>query len=132
MTTINQDDEPKTYDEAIAGEERDKWQSAVDQEVNALIDNETWTVVNEKPRDTQVIDCKWVFKKKRDENGVIAKYKARLVARGFKQKVFYDNDVYSPVAKLPSVRMFLSCCNKLGIGIYQLDVCSAFSKWRSH
>lgn len=36
------------------------------------------------------------------------------------------SDIYSPVAKLPSIRIFLALCNTLNIPIYQLDVCSAF------
>lgn len=58
--------------------------------------------------------------------GNVQKYKARLVARGFQQTGIFNNDIYSPVAKLPSVRIFLALCNHFNFKIYQLDVCSAF------
>lgn len=54
------------------------------------------------------------------------KYKARVVARGFQQIGMFFNDIYSPVAKLPSIRIFLAMCNTFDMKIHQVDVCSAF------
>ena len=51
------------------------------EELRAIEKNKTWELVertNKKP-----IDVKWIYKVKRRPNGEIAKYKARLVARGF-------------------------------------------------
>ena len=93
--------------------------------MEALKENDTW-VVMKKPDECELIDSKWVFKKKRDEKGNIVKFKARLVARGFKQKNVSFSDIFSPVAKLSTVRMFLAVCNFLGIPIIQMDVSNAF------
>lgn len=60
------------------------------------------------------------------ETSNVATYKARLVARGFQQTGMFDLDIYTRVAKLPSVRIFLALCCKLSIPIYQMDVVSAF------
>lgn len=60
------------------------------------------------------------------EFGEITKYKARLDARGFQQTNLLSDDIYSPVAKIPSVRIFLAICNNYNFKIYQLDVCCAF------
>jgi hypothetical protein len=49
-----------------------------------------------------------------------------LVARGFQQTDVESLNAYSPVAKLPSVRILLVLCNELDIPIFQLDDCSAF------
>lgn len=83
-------------------------------------------IVGESEVKKAVIECKWVYKKKRDETGNISSYKARLVARGFQQIGNYNDDIYSPVAKLTSVRIFLAFCNNFNFKVNQLDVCSAF------
>ncbi|KAG5870666.1 hypothetical protein JTB14_001050 [Gonioctena quinquepunctata] len=120
--------EPTTYEEAMSSEHRTKWKEAIKNEMGALKENETW-IVEENSKGVGVIDCKWVFKEKKDEVGNIIKYKARLVARGFQQTSDCILDKYTPVAKLPTIRFFLTICNVLKIPIYQLDVCSAF-QWR--
>lgn len=94
-------------------------------EMEALKENDTWTVMK-KPEKCELIDSKWVFKKKRNEKGDVIKYKARLVARGFKQKNVSFSDIFSSVAKLSTVRVFLAVCNHLKIPILQMDVCNAF------
>ena len=51
-----------------------------------------------------VIGTKWIFKNKTDENGVIVRNKARLVAQGFKQiEGIYFDETFAPVAKLESI-----------------------------
>lgn len=50
------------------------------------------------------IGLKWVFKTKRDEAGLIRKYKGRLIAKGYVQRQGIDFDeVFAPVARLESV-----------------------------
>lgn len=123
LTTVT-DDDPSTYTEAMSCSDAEKWKSAIARELEALEENNTWYYVS-KPNDCDIIDTKWVFRRKRDEKGNIVSYKARLVARGFQQKIDYS-EIYSPVAKLTSVRLFLVFCNENNFPIYQLDVCSAF------
>jgi len=83
-------------------------------------------VCAKKPKDNKVIECRWVFKRKRNEHNKVVSYKARLVARGFHQTDIEFLNVYSPMAKLLSVRIFLALCNEYNIPIFQLDVYSAF------
>ncbi|KAK9707668.1 Reverse transcriptase (RNA-dependent DNA polymerase) [Popillia japonica] len=59
--------------------------------------NNAWKLVK-KPEGVKVIDNKWVFKLKCDENGKVTKYKARLVARGFRQEKGLD---YEETSKDP-------------------------------
>lgn len=67
------------------------------------------------------------FKIKRDSNGCIKKYKARLVAQGFSQKVGVDYyDTYSPVAKLTTLRTLLAIAVQRNWFLQQLDVKTAF------
>jgi hypothetical protein len=50
------------------------------------------------PQKVFPVGYKWVFVRKRDENNVVVRYKARLVAQGFthKSRIDYD-ETYSPV-----------------------------------
>ena len=53
--------------------------------MKAIHQNNTWKLVD-LPKDRKAIGSKWVFKVKRDVNGKVLRYKARLVAQGFNQK----------------------------------------------
>ena len=55
------------------------------------------------------IGCKWVYKVKYKVDGTLDKYKACLVAKGFKQPygLNYD-DTFSPVVKTVTVHLDLS------------------------
>lgn len=77
--------------------------------MKVLTENDIWKLV-EKPDKCEIIDSKWVFKIK-DKEGKINNFKFRLVARGFKQKVF--EDVYSPAVRLATIRTILVVYVKL-------------------
>ena len=76
--------EPKTVYEAKQGDDWDQWHRAMKDEVKELQDNETWNLVR-PPTDRDVIPGKWVYKVKLGPSGQVDKYKARYVAKGFKQ-----------------------------------------------
>jgi histone deacetylase 1/2 len=98
----------------------------MEQEYNALLRNETWTLVPPPPR-VNIIDSKWVFKVKKHSDGSIERYKARLVARGFRQRYGLDyEDTLSPVVKPTTIRLLLSIAVARGWSLRQLDVQNAF------
>nr|GEV85882.1 retrovirus-related Pol polyprotein from transposon TNT 1-94 [Tanacetum cinerariifolium] len=70
-----------------------------------------------------------VFRNKLDENGVVSRNKARLVAQGFNQQegINYD-ETYAFVARLESIRILLAYACALDIKLFQMDVKSAFLK----
>ena len=76
--------EPKTVYEAMHGGVWDQWHRAMKDEVKALQDNETWNLVR-PPTDRDFIPGKWVYKVKLGPSGHVDKYKARYVAKDFKQ-----------------------------------------------
>ncbi|KAL4340774.1 hypothetical protein GQ457_08G032050 [Hibiscus cannabinus] len=58
-------DEPKTYQEAVLSPDSEKWLEAMRSEMDSMSDNQVWTLV-EPPEGIKPIGCKWVFKKKTD------------------------------------------------------------------
>lgn len=66
LLTFSDDEEPQTYDDAVASSECKNWKKAMQSEINALLENETWEFVQSSDGQ-KVIECKWVFKKKKNE-----------------------------------------------------------------
>ncbi|KAJ0579636.1 putative RNA-directed DNA polymerase [Helianthus annuus] len=115
--------EPETYIEAST---KPEWIKAMKQELDALKNNETWELVP-KPEGVKTVSCKWVFKLKKNTDGTIQRYKARLVARGFTQEYGLDYDeTFSPVAKLTTVRVLIALATSLNWKLDQMDVNNAF------
>ncbi|KAK1436331.1 hypothetical protein QVD17_02110 [Tagetes erecta] len=67
-----------------------EWRQAMAEEFTSLIKNGTWSLVPPPPN-TNVIDCKWLYRLKTDQNNARTRYKARLVARGFRQQQDVQN-----------------------------------------
>jgi hypothetical protein len=90
------DDTPKTIAEAYSSPDADYWKEAVRSEMDSIMSNGTWEVI-ECPYGCKPVGCKWVLKKKLRPDGTIDKYKVRLVAKGYTQKEGEDFfDTYSP------------------------------------
>ncbi|KAK8556166.1 hypothetical protein V6N13_064247 [Hibiscus sabdariffa] len=119
-------DEPKTYQEAVASPDSEKWLEAMRSEMDSMSENQVWTLV-EPPEGIKPIGCKWVFKKKTDMDGNVQTYKGRLVAKGFRQihGVDYD-ETFSPVAMIKSIRILLAVATFHDYEIWQMDVKTAF------
>ena len=97
--------EPESIQEAMNDP---KWKRAMEEEYKALQQNQTWHLVP-KPAGKNSIDCKWVYKVKRKADGTIDRYKALLVAKGFRQRYgIYYEDTFSSVVKIATVRVVLS------------------------
>ena len=89
-----------------------------------MYENKVWTLMD-LPDDRQAIENTWIIKRKTDADGSVTIYKARLVARSFRQVqgVDYD-DIFSLVAMLKSVRIMLAIA--AFYEIWQMDVKTAF------
>ena len=117
---------PTTIAEAYSSIDADLWKEAVQSEMDSIMSNGTWEVVD-RPYGDKPVGCKWVFKKKMRHDGTVEKYKARLVAKGYTQKEGEDYfDTYSPVARLTTIRVLISLAASHGLLIHQMDVKTAF------
>ena len=76
------DDTPRTIEETYSSPDTDYWKEAVRSEMNSIMSNGTWEVL-ERPYKCKPVECKWVFKKKLRPDGTIKKYNDRLVAKGY-------------------------------------------------
>lgn len=122
-TSFTSSGEPQTVDEALSDK---NWREAMDAEYMALMKNKTWRLVPPQ-KGRNIIDCKWVYKMKRKVDGTLDRYKAHLVAKGFKQRYGIDyEDTFSPVVKAVTIRMVLSIAVFRGWSLRQLDVQNAF------
>ncbi|GJX93829.1 retrovirus-related pol polyprotein from transposon TNT 1-94 [Tanacetum coccineum] len=115
--------EPKNVNEALGDE---SWIVAMQEELNQFIANDVWELVRQ-PKNMTIIGTKWVFRNKLDENGVVSRNKARLVAQGYNQQEGIDYDeTYALVARLESIRILLAYACALDFKLFQMDVKSAF------
>ena len=115
-------DDPTTIAEAYSSLDADLWKEAIQCEMNSIMSNGTWEVVN-RPYGCKPVGCKWVFKKKLRPECTIVKYKAWLVAKGYTQKEGEDYfDTYSSVARLTTIHVLLSLAASHGLLVHQMDV----------
>lgn len=120
---------PNSYQDIQGREDQDQWYKSVEREFDSIIKNKTWEPVA-KPVDKEILDTKWVFKYKDMEKTDEFKYKARLVVRGFAQtQDFGYGELYSPVAKFSTLRLFLKIGVEKGMFLHHMDVKTAFFEW---
>lgn len=119
-------EEPRNYQEAMNSDVNMQWKTAMNEEYDSLINNGTWSL-EELPVGKKAISNKWVYKIKRNQDGNIERYKARLVVRGFTQKEGLDyEETFSPVAKFTSIRTILALSTSLNYSLIQFDTKTAF------
>ncbi len=126
IAASNIEDEPQSIEEAMDGQDSVHWKNAIDSEMDSLVKNGTWELTD-LPVGKSTVGSKWVFKKKRGADGIVNRYKARLVAQGYTQRKGIDyREVFSPVVRYSSVRILLAIANQYDMEIHQMDVMSAY------
>lgn len=121
----NSEDEP-TMKEALGGDERKEWIEAIETELSQIEKLHTWDLID-APHGTNVIPCRYVFRRKRDADGNIACYKARLVAKGYKQEFGVDyTETFAPTVRPATLRILLSFGAQKNASIHQIDIKNAY------
>ncbi|GJT46029.1 retrovirus-related pol polyprotein from transposon TNT 1-94 [Tanacetum coccineum] len=120
------ENEPTSYREAVTSSEGQQWREAIKSEIESILQNHTWELVD-LPPGCKPLGYKWIFKKKMKADGTVDKYKARVVIQGFRQREGLDYfDTYSPVTRITSIRMIIAIAALRNLEIHQMDVKTAF------
>ncbi|XP_072058027.1 uncharacterized protein [Arachis hypogaea] len=114
---------PKTTAKALS---HSGWRQAMIEEMSVLHSTGTWDLVP-LPPSKSTVGCHWIYTIKVGSDGTIDRLKARLVAKGYTQIFGLDyGDTFSPIAKMASVRLFLSMAAIRRWPLHQLDIKNAF------
>lgn len=111
---------------------RDDWpmfQEAIKKEWNSIQQNLTWSLKNrdELPSNTPVLPCQWILTIKRNADGSIERYKARLVIFGNKQiKGIHYFETFAPVVRHTSLLALIALATARNWIMKQFDVETAF------
>ncbi|GKE44473.1 putative ribonuclease H-like domain-containing protein, partial [Tanacetum coccineum] len=120
-------DHPKKEPKKIVDALKDpSWVEAMQQKLLQFKIQNVWVLVD-CPKGVRPIGTKWVLKNKKDERGIVIRNKARLVTHGHTQEEGIDyEEVFTPVARIKAIRLFLAYASYMGFTVYQMDVKSAF------
>nr|GEY67524.1 retrovirus-related Pol polyprotein from transposon TNT 1-94 [Tanacetum cinerariifolium] len=87
---------------------------------------QVWELVD-KTFGKSIIQLKWLWKNKKDEDQNVIRNKARLVAKGYAQEEGIDfEESFAAVACLEAVRIFIAYATHKSFLIYHMDVKMAF------
>ena len=90
----------------------------------------TWQLVDKLP-DAVPIANKWVFTKKRNKEGKLTKYKARLVTKGCAQRPGHDYvETHSPVIRLETIWAIMALVPTRQLVMQQMDMKGAYLNGR--
>lgn len=124
--TVTTSDDPMLREALSATpEERDMWESAINEEFQYLDSKHTWTP-DDNPA-AQPLPTHVMLKVKRKSDGNVERFKARVVAGGNLQ-TYGENykETYAPVVSFALVRIFLYLVLCKHMQVAQLDVKTAF------
>ena len=99
---------------------------AEQEEIASLYERKVWEVVPRTP-DQNVLGCRFVYKKKRNPDRSVYRWKCRLVAQGFKQIKGIDfNETFASTVNMQSVRLFYWVVARMDLELYKIDIKTFF------
>lgn len=119
---------PNGWDELHDHPHADGFKAAAAVEYADLVSRDTFVPVAKHRVDWKdIIPVRWVFTYKYNTDGILEKYKARLVVRGDLQKYNHEQEVYAATLASRVVRALLATAAYFDLDIYQMDAVSAFT-----
>ncbi|GJU78210.1 retrovirus-related pol polyprotein from transposon TNT 1-94 [Tanacetum coccineum] len=89
---------------------------------------DVWELVD-KPYGKNVINMKWLWKNKHDEENNVIHNKPRLVAKGYRHDKGIDfKESFAPVSRFEAVRKFIAYVAYKSFSVYHMDVQTGFCK----
>ena len=120
---------PKHYGEIRKSPDKVKWLEAIKLELDSLMKMGCYVEVNvsDLPPNTNILSCTWVFKVKKNGDGTVERFKARICVRGDQQIYGIDFvEVFSPVANQTTIRLILALAVHYDLELLQFDIKLAF------
>jgi hypothetical protein len=118
--------DPKSLRQALAHSDADKWQEAAKLEMDSHSLNGTWKLVD-LPPGAKTIGSGWVFRLKRNADGSIKRYKARLIAKGYNQRPGFDyTEVFAPTFHYAAICTVITLAAVNNLHLRSVDISHAF------
>jgi len=118
--------EPRMFKQAIHGHQSDYWRDAAMLEYNTLVENGTWEIVD-LPQGEKAIGSGWVFRVKRNADGSIECFKARIVAKEYSQRPGLDyNESFAPTFCPATLRIIMALSAVEDLELCLVDITAAF------
>jgi hypothetical protein len=124
-TTPEEERDPGSTQEALAGPHGREWKDSIHVENKAVKLRDVFRVVK-RPKGAHLLSCKYIHVIKR-KLGMINRRKSRLVVLGCGQRPSLDfSETFAPVAKANSIRILFAMAQVYRLHIHQMDVDTAF------
>ena len=121
-----QGSDPRTLAEALKRPDASQWHTAAQEEINAHLENHTWTP-SPLPPGKKAIPCRWVLVKKHNPDGSVERYKGRLVGKGYSQRPGFDYvETFAPTVRMASIRTVLALSALEDLDLRSVDISHAF------
>ena len=118
--------EPFSYKQAIQSKNQRSWEDAMGKEFTGLKNAGTFEYVDD-PGKVNIVGAKWVYKWRKNDEGLVTKAKARLVAKGYSQVEGVDFlETFSPTPLSASVRLLAAVAVENDLDLFHFDAEQAF------
>jgi hypothetical protein len=102
------------------------WNKAMDEELDKIEKNDTWELVP-RPKDKNLIDTKWAYRNKFNEDGQVTRNTTILVCKGYAQVEGINfEETFASVARMEEIRLLLAYACSKNIKVYHMNVKSTF------